>query len=85
MKIYDHNHVFNNKKVDFGINFKNYTIKIADENWFGTGVIILGNTIIGNNNVVGANTVVKGVFKNDSIIQNISSKHYEIQKINYKG
>lgn len=85
IKIYDHNHVFNDKSIDRGVNYRNYNITIANENWFGTGVVILGNTTIGNNNVIGANTVLKGFFSNDTIIKNINSNDYDIRDIEYKG
>lgn len=84
VKIYDHNHIFNDKSVDRGISFKNYEITIGNENWFGTGIVLLGGTFIGNNNVIGANTVLKGKFNDDTIIKNKETKNYEIVMIKYK-
>ncbi|CUO14481.1 putative lipopolysaccharide biosynthesis O-acetyl transferase WbbJ [Turicibacter sanguinis] len=83
VKIYDHNHQFDDKNIDRGVNYKNYRIKIGNENWFGTGITILGDTIIENYNVFAANIVVKGNFKSEEIIQSENSKKYKIDKIKF--
>lgn len=44
-------------------------IIIKDNVWIGLNAIILKGTIIGNNCVVGANSVVKGVFDDNTLIQ----------------
>jgi len=49
-------------------------IKIGDNCWIGDGVVILAGSIIGNNCVVGANSVVKGIFQNDCIIAGMPAK-----------
>ena len=58
VKIYDHNHVFNDKNIDFKRNFKSNTIEIGNENWIGSNVTILSKCKINNRNVVGANVVL---------------------------
>jgi acetyltransferase-like isoleucine patch superfamily enzyme len=44
-------------------------IIIGDNVWIGLNSIILKGTTIGNNSVVGAGSVVKGFFPDNSIIQ----------------
>lgn len=44
-------------------------IIIKENVWIGLNSVILKGTIIGNNCVIGANSVVKGVFEDNSLIQ----------------
>ena len=44
------------------------TIKLGDNVWVGLNVIILKNTLIGDNCVVAAGSVVKGIFPENSLI-----------------
>lgn len=82
-KIYDHNHVFNNKKIR-GVNeFTSKGIIIGDNNWFGTYNVILSKSNIGNNNVFGAGIVINSTFDNDCIIKR--DCEYDIDNINYKN
>jgi len=44
------------------------SVEIGNKVWIGCNVTILKNTIIGNNSVVAAGSVVKGVFPDNSLI-----------------
>ena len=56
----------------------NVNIQPGDNLYVGAGAKIIGNTIIGNNCIIGANSVVKGNFKDNLIIAGVPAK--EIQK-----
>lgn len=81
VKLYDHNHVFNKEEFDLQ-EFKTEKIKIGEENWFGTGVIILKGTEIRNRNVISAGTVLKGNIDSFSVVK--SKEKLEIIPINIK-
>lgn len=49
-------------------------IVLGENIWVGINVIILKGTVIGNNCVIGANSVVKGEFEANSIIQGNPAK-----------
>lgn len=83
VKLYDHNHLFDKKTVNRGTNYKIGKITIGNNNWIGTGVIVLKNVVLGNNNVIGAGTVLSGEFKDDLIVTSQSSKKYNIKEIQY--
>ena len=52
VKIYDHNHIFNDKTINRAKNFKTGEILIGNNNWFGSNVVILAKTVIEDNNVI---------------------------------
>lgn len=54
-------------------------INIGENVWIGNKVIILPGTIIGKNSVIGAGTVLKGVYPENSCI--ISNKPFILKKI----
>jgi len=83
VKIYDHNHVFNNKNIDMRHTFKKGKIKIGDNNWIGSNVVILDKTELGNRNVISANILLNQKYKNENLVR-ISSE-VKIEKIIYKG
>jgi acetyltransferase-like isoleucine patch superfamily enzyme len=70
VKIYDHNHKYNNNKfpiVDQGYNSESITI--GDNCWIGSNVIILKGVHIGNNSIIGAGTIIyKNVPDNSLVI-----------------
>jgi len=55
-------------------------IEIGENCWIGDGAIILAGTIIGNNCVVAANSVVKGIFKNNVLIAGSPAKIFKEYK-----
>lgn len=62
--IVDHDHNFRSDEPEF----VSSPIKIGNNVWCGANVTILRGTIIEDNCVIGAGTVVKGIFKPNSII-----------------
>lgn len=82
VKIYDHNHIFNDKNIDFKRNFKSNTIEIGNENWFGSNVTILSKCIIENKNVIGANVVLNEKMDSENLIKNENC--INIQKIKFR-
>lgn len=49
-------------------------IRIGRNCWIGDGAVILAGTIIGDNCIVGANSVVRGTFKNNILIAGLPAK-----------
>jgi acetyltransferase-like isoleucine patch superfamily enzyme len=58
------------------------SISIGENVWLGLNVVILKGTIIGNNCVVGANSVVKGDFPDNSLVMGNPAKIVKSLKIN---
>lgn len=69
VKLYDHNHVFNDKNVDIEKNYKDGRIEIGNKNWFGSDVVILSKTKVGNHNVFGAGVVVNDSYGDNLIVK----------------
>lgn len=70
--IYDHDHNYdeNGVKTESSIDaYKLGKIVIEDNVWIAGGVIILRNTFIGKNSIIGARCMVKGRIPADSIIK----------------
>ncbi len=67
--IYDHDHDYNEKGQILG-KYKIGKITIGNNVWIGAGAVILKNTIIGDNCVIGAGTIVKGEIPANSLIIN---------------
>jgi acetyltransferase-like isoleucine patch superfamily enzyme len=72
VKIYDHNHEY--KKRDELINKQGYklgNIKIGNNCWLGSNVIVLRNVEIGDNVVVGAGCIIYKSIPSNTLVQNI--------------
>lgn len=68
VQIYDHDHDF---RFEGGLTknkFKTAPIEIGDNVWIGANTVILRGTKIGDNSVVGAGCVLKGIFPANSVI-----------------
>lgn len=63
--IVDHDHDFNNEKTGC---FVASQIEIGENVWVGANTVILRGTKIGNNCVIGAGSVIKGIIPDNSII-----------------
>lgn len=68
VKIYDHNHIYKTKKIikEEGYNIK--SVKIGDNVWCGSNVVILAGVSIGNNSVIGAGSVVYRDVPSDTLL-----------------
>lgn len=78
VKIYDHNHRFS--KMDISISEQGFTcrpVHIGNNCWFGSGVIILAGTSIGDHVVVGAGCVICGDIKSNTVVSLKQEKSYE--------
>ena len=83
VRIYDHNHKFNEKDIPFKEQgFKEDRIKIGNNVWIGSNCIILKGVKIGDNVVIGANTVVNEDIDSNCVIYN--ERKSSIKNIEYK-
>ncbi|PKM60515.1 MAG: acyltransferase [Firmicutes bacterium HGW-Firmicutes-4] len=78
VKIYDHNHRFNNREKNIkGQGFSNGEVKIGTNCWIGSNVVILKGATISNNCVIGAGTVIKGYVPEYTIVKTMNQYNYE--------
>ena len=75
--IYDHDHDFRHSKTMNGTVFIEEEIRIGDNVWIGANCIILKGSIIGDNSVIAAGTVVRGEIPSNSVAYN--KKEIEIK------
>lgn len=82
VRLYDHNHKFN--QINIPIKEQGYSIgriKIGNNCWIGSNVIVLKNAEIGNNCVIGAGCIISGKINDCSIVRN--SVKYYVEPITY--
>jgi acetyltransferase-like isoleucine patch superfamily enzyme len=77
--IYDHDHDYRQKDGLRNLLYRTAPIKIGDNVWIGANVVILQGSKIGNNSVIGAGAIIKGEYKDNSVI--IQKRVDEIRKI----
>lgn len=56
------------------------SVKIGNNCWIGTSTIILPGTILGNNCIIAAGSIVSGVFKENSLIAGNPAKFIKLVK-----
>lgn len=78
--IYDHDHDFRAENGLKNLKYKTSPVIIGDNVWIGANVVILRGTKIGDNCVVGAGSVIKGEYPENTTI--IQRRFTEV--INYK-
>lgn len=83
VKIYDHNHVFNDKTIDMRYSYNEHEIIIGNNNWVSADVIFLSKTKLKDNNVIGAKTIINEEYDSENIIK--SERNKSIKKIKYIG
>lgn len=66
--IYDHNHKFDKENGVISNEFNTGTIEIGKNVWIGANTVILKDTKIGDNCVIGAGSVIKGEFPSGSVV-----------------
>lgn len=69
VKIYDHNHTFNNKNVNIKTTYISNKIKIGDKNWFCTNTVILSKADVGNENVISAGVILNKKIESNKLIR----------------
>lgn len=79
VKIYDHNHVFNKSGLIKSQGFSTGKIVIGNNCWLGSNVVILKNTSIGDDCVIGAGVVFNERLERGMIVK--KSSDYYIEKI----
>ena len=82
VKIYDHNHVFNDKSVNIKTTFKSRPVMIGERNWFGSNVIIISGAKVGDYNVFGAGAVINTEYGSDNLVK--VDNRIKVEKIKYK-
>jgi acetyltransferase-like isoleucine patch superfamily enzyme len=71
VKIYDHNHEFRDKEKQINEQgFCQKPVKIGNNCWIGTNVVILKGVEIGDNSVIGANVVVRENIEAGQLVYN---------------
>ena len=65
--IMDNDHAFGSNGIMKG-KFKSSDIEIGKNVWIGANAIILRGTKIGNNTVIGAGSLIKGIIPSNSVI-----------------
>ena len=67
-QIYDHDHDFRDPKGISAMRYNTTPVIIGDNVWIGANVVILRGTVIGDNSVVAAGSIVKGSYPAGSVI-----------------
>ena len=68
VQIYDHDHDFRAEGGVKAQKYKTSPVKIGNNVWIGANAVILRGTEIGDNCVVGAGSILKGMFPDNSVI-----------------
>lgn len=77
VKIYDHNHSYQIESVPISKQgYKTKKVKLGNNCWIGSNVVILSGVTIGDNVVIGAGSVVYKDISSNSLVKNT-----QIQKI----
>lgn len=66
--VYDHDHDFRIKDGLSKLKYRSSPVVIGNNVWIGANVVILRGTIIGDNCVIGAGSIIKGKYGKNSII-----------------
>lgn len=69
VKMYDHNHIFNDKNINMQKSYIDKEVTIGNDNWIASNVTILSNTKLGNRNVVAANIVLNERYEDEYLIK----------------
>lgn len=77
--VYDHDHNYKISGVIRDNGFHTKPIVIGNNVWIGSNCIILKGTQIGDNSVIAANTIIKGVIPTNTLA--ISKRNLEMKKI----
>lgn len=67
-KVYDHDHDYSKKGMKRRTSFITGSVNIGNGVWFGANCIILRGTVIGDNCVFGAGSIIKGNYPADTLV-----------------
>ncbi len=82
VKVYDHNHKFNNLNIPiYKQGFSEGTVIIREGCWIASNVVILKGSDIGQHCVIGAGSIISGKIPKNSIIKTVQS--LSIEKIEH--
>lgn len=73
VKVYDHNHAYSHGNGELKVNRKEFTygpVKIGNNCWLGSNVIVLKGVTIGDNSIIGAGCVIHKDVPANSVIVN---------------
>lgn len=68
VQIYDHDHDYRDKGGLKAMKFKTKPVRIGNNVWIGADTVILLGTEIGDNCVIGAGSVLKGIYPDNSVV-----------------
>lgn len=68
VQVYDHDHDFRDADGIGAMKYKTSPVKIGNNVWIGANTVILRGTNIGDNCVIGAGSVIKGIFPASSVV-----------------
>lgn len=68
VQVYDHDHDFRDAGGLNAMKYKTSPVKIGNNVWIGTNTVILRGTEIGDNCVIGAGSVIKGIFPAGTVV-----------------
>lgn len=68
IKIYDHDHNIESKKLIKDSGFRKEKVKIGNNIWIGSNVLILKGTQIEDNCVIGAGSIIKEIIPKNNIV-----------------
>ena len=80
VKFYDHDHIFNHKGLIRNNGYNTGKIKIGNNVWLCSDVIILRGSTIGDNCVIGAKEIIKKSVNSNCIVVNNESKNIIIKE-----
>jgi acetyltransferase-like isoleucine patch superfamily enzyme len=77
VSIYDHDHNIVKGKKYNSSNLVSGSVLIGNNIWIGLGAIILRKTVIGDNSVIGAGSILRGNIPEDTLFYQKRDNHYK--------
>lgn len=77
VQIYDHDHDFRHPDGLKSMHYKTSPVIIGNNCWIGANTVVLRGTVLGDNCVIGAGSIIKGRYKDGSVI--IQKRNEEVR------